>query len=106
MNVAIINGNLCQDVILKYTNTGKAVIDNTLAVRVNNDKSEFIRVRFWGKTAEILATNCVKGDKITAEGYIKNDSYNKDGVTKYYTYVVANSIYFGFKPKNSNEKEQ
>lgn len=104
MNVVCLNGNLCKQLELRVTRTGKYVLDNALAIRINKDITEFIQIRAWAKTAELLANYCRKGDKITVEGSIRTDKYTDNGIDKYFTYVNVNAVYFGFNPQNNVQK--
>lgn len=89
---------------LRYTQSGKAVCDITIGVRGYKDKTDFIRLRFWAKAAEVLSQHCGKGDKITVQGRLCNDSYQDKGETKYYTYVVVEGLDFGFKPQGGKDE--
>lgn len=106
MNVVSLCGHLCADPskALKYTQSGKAVCDVTLAVRGYKEKTDFIRLRFWQQSAEILIKYCGKGDKVTVSGRLSSESYQDKGDTKYYTFVTVDQLDFGFKPQGgSNE---
>lgn len=106
INVVTLCGHLCADPSkqLRYTQTGKAVCDITLAVRGYKDKSDFIRLRFWQQSAEILVKYCGKGDKITISGRLSCEPYEADGETIYYTFVTVDRLDFGFKPQGGKDE--
>lgn len=75
------------------------------------EESEFNEVVFFGKTAEIVAQYCEKGQEIYVEGHVKNDSYELRGAKKddgspvkvTRTKIVVENFQFG--PKSSQRGE-
>lgn len=72
--MTVIIGNLGRDVNLRYLQDGKAVADWSMAVtRVwgsgdnKNEKTVWIKVTAWGKTAENANTLLKKGSKVLVE---------------------------------------
>jgi single-strand DNA-binding protein len=49
-------------------------------------------VVIWGSLAEVATKYLHKGDQVYLEGKITNRSYEKDGVTKYVTEIVASNM--------------
>lgn len=98
MNKTILLGRLVRDPEVKYTSTGKAVAQITLAVDKfsNGEKqADFIPVIFWEKQAELVGNNVVKGDRILVEGSISTRSYEaKDGSKRSVTEVIAQRMEF------------
>ena len=94
LNTVILIGNLVRDVELKYTQSGVAVAN--ISIAVNDYKKEdvdFIDCTLWEKTAEIAAEYLRKGNKVRITGRLKKDSYNKqDGTKAYKTYVKVDSF--------------
>lgn len=103
MNIVILSGNICKDWITRTTISGKTVISNTIAVRDGKEHSQFIPLKAWESTAELLLKYIAKGDKVTLQGSYKIESYEKDGKTNYYTYVLIDGFEFGYKPKNKSD---
>lgn len=58
------------------------------------DRTEWHRVVVWGKLAEICNQYLKKGRQVYLEGKLQTRSYEKDGVTRYTTEIVANTIEF------------
>lgn len=94
MNNVQLIGNLTKDIELRKTQSGKSVVNFTLAVArtFNREETDFIQCQAWGKTADILHQYCHKGSKIGLSGSIETDSYEKNGQRVYTTTVIANNI--------------
>lgn len=106
LNKIILIGRLTKDVELRYTESGKAVANFTLAVdrpfkKAQGEKeADFIRIVVWGKQAESCANYIGKGRLAAVEGRLHIRSYDgNDGQRKYITEVVAETVEFLDKPK-------
>ena len=86
-NRVILAGNLTRSVEVRYIQSGTAVADVGIAVNdKRKDKSgewveetTFVDITFWGRTAEVLAEYCKKGDPILVEGRLKLDQWEQEG---------------------------
>ena len=89
-------GNLCRNPELRYTNSGKAVLNGTLAVdRFGRQEPDFIDFTAWGKCAENTAQYCHKGDAIVVNGALQVDAYDdKDGNKRRKAYINAQNVTF------------
>ena len=101
MNVVVLTGNLTKDIELKYSQSGTALATGTIAVQrrfknQNNEyESDFIRIKAFGKTAELLANHFRKGSKLCLQGNIQTGSYeNNQGQKIYTTDVIVENITF------------
>jgi single-strand DNA-binding protein len=98
MNKVILIGNLTKQAELKFTpGTGIAVATFTLAINEgwgDKKKTTFINCVAWRKTAEALASYTDKGSKIAVVGKIQVRDYEKDGIKRYVTEVVADEVEF------------
>lgn len=106
-NTVILIGRLTSNIELKYTGSGKAVVNSTIAVnRMRKDETDFINLQFWGKVAENLKNYCDKGSLVGIKGELRVDSFeDKDGNKKRNTYVLAENITFlDTKKKEVKEK--
>lgn len=101
INKAILVGHLGNDPETRYTQGGTAVSRISLAtttVRKDRDgntqeKTEWHRVVFFGKLAEIVEEYLRKGSQIYVEGRISYSDYTgDDGVKRYYTDIVADEM--------------
>lgn len=100
MNKVILVGNLGSDVELRYTPGGAAVTTVSIATsEFSKDKSgerreitDWHRVVFWNRSAEILNEFCRKGSKILIEGRLKTRSWDDAGQKRFQTEVVADRL--------------
>jgi len=108
MNSVNLVGNLTADPELKYSQAGKAIAKGTIAVRRDNEKSDFVRYLAFGKTAEMIAEYFRKGSQIGVSGSIWTGSYEKDDGSKVYTTeVCVNGFTFvGGKKEKKESVEQ
>lgn len=101
INKVILVGNLGNDPETKYTQGGMAVTTISLAtssVRKDKDgnpqeRTEWHRVKFFGKLGEIAGEYLRKGRQVYVEGSIRYDKFTgTDGVEKYFTDIVADQM--------------
>ena len=101
VNKVILVGNLGNDPEVKYTQGGMAVCTLSLAttsVRKDRDgntqeKTEWHRVKLFGKLGEIAGEYLKKGRQVYIEGSIRYDKFTgQDGVEKYFTDIVADEM--------------
>ena len=100
VNKVILLGNLGKDPELRYTQSGTAVCNFSLAtterVKANGewqDKTEWHNITTWAKTAEVANEHLSKGSRIYLEGRIQTRKWeDKEGNTRYTTEIVANQI--------------
>ena len=113
INNVVLVGRLVRDVDLKYTNSGRAATNFTLAV--NRDfkneqgvnEADFISCAAFGKQAENMARFLGKGSLIGVEGRISTRSYQaKDGKTVYVTEVITSKIGFLESKKQGTTSQQ
>ena len=109
MNITILVGNLTRDPELRTTQTGKNVVNFTLAVERDYKNSEgnypvdFIDVVAWNTLALSCATNLTKGRKVGVVGRTEIDTFvGNDGISRKKVYVNANIVDFSLslRPKN------
>jgi single-strand DNA-binding protein len=101
VNKVILVGNLGRDPEIRYLPSGEPVANVTIATssKYKNktgemvEETEWHRVTFFGKLAEIVGQYLKKGRSIYVEGRIKTRKYtDKDGVEKYATDIIANEM--------------
>ena len=56
------------------------------------ERTEWHRVVFFGRVAEVAAQYLKKGSKVYIEGTLRTSSYEKDGQTRYSTDVIAREM--------------
>ena len=116
INRTVLVGRLTKDPELKYTSSNIAFARFTMAVNrtftgpSGEREADFIQCIVWRKQAENLARFVRKGSLVGIEGRIQTGSYDdKDGIRKYTTDVVCDSVQF-LEPKgqdnNNNNNSQ
>jgi single-strand DNA-binding protein len=65
--------------------------------------TEWHRISIFGKLGDIAEQYVKKGSKLYIEGKLKTSSYEKDGVTRYTTEIVADSMQMLDSRPASNE---
>ncbi len=102
LNKVLLLGYLGADPELRLTPGGQAVMHFRIATtesyldknKTRQERTEWHRVTVWGKRGEALAKLLTKGSQVLVEGRLETSSYEKDGVKRYSTDIVANEIYF------------
>ena len=104
LNRVVLIGRLTKDVDLRYTQSGKAVANFTLAVDRNFSKeaTDFIRVLAWGGQAENCDRYLSKGKLAAVDGRLQISTYEKDGVKHTSAEVIADSVQF-LSPKTASD---
>ena len=101
VNKVILVGNLGQDPELKYTPSGAAVTNFTLATNEvwkdnegnSQERTEWHRIVLWRKQAEFAGEWLKKGRKIYVEGRLQTRSWeDKEGTKRYTTEVVGDNF--------------
>lgn len=90
-------GNLGKDPEVRVMPDDKAVVNFSIAISEKyKDKSgeqkeitEWVNVVAFGKLAEICGEWLKKGQQVYIEGKLKTEKYQKDGIDRYSTKVIA-----------------
>ena len=89
MNKVVLCGRTCGEWKTHKYGEGKTFVTNTLAISEGKDKSEFVSVTAFGKTAEVLYKYVKKGDMVLLEGSIHTAVSEKDGKKTWFTSVIV-----------------
>jgi single-strand DNA-binding protein len=101
INKAIIIGNLGSDPEVRYTQSGTAVANFSVATTEKwkgqdgqmQEQTEWHRIVAFARLAEICGEYLSKGSKVYVEGRIQTRSWNdKDGNKRYTTEIVAKDM--------------
>jgi single-strand DNA-binding protein len=101
VNKVILVGNLGRDPEIRYLPSGDPVANIAIATSSKYkgkdgnmvEETEWHRVTFFGKLAEIVGQYMKKGRSVYIEGRLKTRKYtDKDGVEKYATDIIANEM--------------
>lgn len=111
MNVITLTGNLCKDVELRVSQSGKKIVDITIGVSKEKKnaqgqyETDFIPLVLFDGSAEYLSKYAKKGDKIEVVGKLRVDVYtDKDGNYRTNTYVVVDKVKI-LTPKTTQQQE-
>lgn len=112
INKAIIVGTLGADPESRYTPNGTAITSFRVATNEEwkdkqtgekKSRAEWHRIEAFGKLAEIIGEYLKKGSRVYIEGKLRTDEYEKDGVKRYLTKVIADQMQMlGGKPEGAN----
>lgn len=100
MNKVILTGNLTNNPQVRFTQSGKAVAMFSIAVNDgfgDNQKTYYPNIVVWGKTAETVGNNLVKGSKVGVVGKLTTRSYDNSAGQKVYVTEVVADMYGGIE---------
>lgn len=116
INKAIIIGNLGKDPEITYTQGGTPITKFSIATSEEwkdkqsgekKEKTEWHRICVFGKLAEICAEHLSKGSQVYIEGRLQTSFWEKDGVTRYMTEIIADQMrMLGSRPEAPAEDER
>jgi single-strand DNA-binding protein len=101
INKVILVGNLGKDPETRYLPSGGAVTNVTIATSESwkdkqsgdmQERTEWHKVVFFNRLAEIAGEYLKKGSKVYIEGALRTRSYDKDGQKHYATEIVADQM--------------
>ena len=102
VNLCIIVGNLGRDPDTRYSGDGSAVTNISVACTESwkdkasgekKERTEWIKIVFYGKLAEIAGEYLKKGSQVYVEGSIQTRKWTtKEGTEKYSTEVNAHKM--------------
>lgn len=103
VNKVILVGNLGSDPEVRYTPAGAAVANVVLATSTSwrdkqsgelNERTEWHRLAFFNRLAEIVGEYLRKGSKIYVEGALRTRKWqDKAGVDRYTTEIIVNEMH-------------
>lgn len=101
VNKVILVGNVGRDPETRYMPSGGAVTNLALATSETwkdkntgqpQERTEWHRVVFFNRLAEIVNEYVRKGGKLYIEGSLRTRSWEQDGITRYSTEIVASEM--------------
>lgn len=104
INQVTILGNLTKDPVLKYTPSGSAVINFSMATnrtwidKASGEKKEdvqFHNIVFWGKSAEVISQYVMKGHALLIQGRLQTRSWDdkNTGTKRYTTEIIGDNFW-------------
>lgn len=116
VNKVILVGHTGKDPEIRYLPNGDAVANLSLATSevwkdktgAKQEKTEWHRVSFFGRLAEICEQYIHKGSLLYIEGSISTRKYNdKDGIERYATEIKGRELQMlGNKPQSDDQSRQ
>jgi len=102
MNSVTLVGRLTADPELRFTNTGTAVCEFSIAVdRVGSEETDFFDVVAWAKTAEAVSAYVAKGHQVGISGSLRQHRWETpEGDKRNRVKVNANGVDF-LTPKSN-----
>lgn len=103
LNLVQLIGRLGRDPEVRHTQGGQAVASFSIATDhkwtsksgEKQEKTEWHRVKAWGKLGEIVGKYLAKGSQVYVSGRLETSEYtDKDGVRKFSTEVNAQEVQF------------
>ena len=94
-------GRLVRDSELKYTNSGYAILNLSIAVNRSvkkddkwEDEASFFDAVLFGKRAEALAEYLLKGKQVVIDGSLKQDRWEQEGKHRSKVNILVDNIQF------------
>ncbi|MDL1963013.1 MAG: single-stranded DNA-binding protein [Deltaproteobacteria bacterium] len=103
INKVILIGRLGRDPEVRYTPDGAAVANFSIATseewkdkatEEKKERTEWHRIVAFRRLGEICGEYLSKGKQVYVEGRLQTRSWEKDGVTRYTTEIVAYDVQF------------
>ena len=109
LNRVTLIGRMVRDPELRTTNTGKNVVEFTIAVdkRIkpqdpNQPTADFFRCKAWNQTADFVSNYGGKGRLTAVDGRLETRKYvDKDGNNREITEIVADNVNLLDKPRDA-----
>ncbi|MEY8205436.1 MAG: single-stranded DNA-binding protein [Bermanella sp.] len=101
INKVILIGTLGRDPEMRFLPNGNAVCNLNMATNEGYkdkntgqqvEKTEWHRVSAFGRLAEVMGEYLKKGSKCYIEGKLETREYEKDGIKRYSTSILANEM--------------
>tara|TARA_B100000427_G_scaffold322686_1_gene325039 strand:+ start:530 stop:979 length:450 start_codon:yes stop_codon:yes gene_type:complete len=103
VNKVIILGRLGADPELRSSPSGVTSCNLSIATSINwtdknsgdkKEKTEWHRVVFFGRPAEVIDQYMKKGQQLYVEGRLETSKYEKDGIERFSTNIIGESFNF------------
>jgi single-strand DNA-binding protein len=117
INKVIIVGNLGADPETRYTPNGNAITTIRVATSESwidkhngqkQERTEWHRIKFFGKLADIAGEYAKKGRQVYVEGQLRTDKYtDKEGIERFSTDIIGNQMQLlGPNPNQSGQQSR
>jgi single-strand DNA-binding protein len=114
VNKVILIGTLGRDPEVRYAPSGDAIANVSLATSEQwkdksgekQQKTEWHRISFFGRQAEIVGEYLKKGSQIYVEGRLQTREWEKDGIKRYTTEIVCDRMQMLSKKQDGGEQQE
>ena len=115
VNKVIVLGNLGADPELRSSPSGVTTCRLSIATSMNwtdknsgekKEKTEWHRVVFFGRSAEVIDQYLKKGQQLYIEGRLQTSKYENDGIERYSTDIIGESFNFISSSGSSSNNNQ
>ena len=110
VNRIILIGRLTNDPSIKTTNSGKNVVEFSIAVQKRvkptdgSSDADFFRIKAWGQTADYVNNYLTKGRLVAVDGRLETRKWqDKDGNNRETVEVVADNVNGLDKPRDDDQ---
>jgi len=100
LNEVRLLGNITQDIELRFTPSGAAVANFSIATNRRfkqgeewKDESEFHNIVVWSNLAQQLMQRAKKGTRVMVVGRLQTRSWEQQGQKKYKTEIIADDVF-------------
>ncbi|MGD1821057.1 MAG: single-stranded DNA-binding protein [Pleomorphochaeta sp.] len=113
LNIVALVGRLTRPCEMRYTNTGFAICSFTLAVNRRkksqdgswNDSVSFFDCSYFGKAAEGVSQYLTKGQQVSVQGYLDQQTWETNGQKRSKVVVIVNSLSLLGSSSNNNNRQ-
>ncbi|MGD1816949.1 MAG: single-stranded DNA-binding protein [Pleomorphochaeta sp.] len=110
LNIVALVGRLTRPCEMRYTNTGFAICSFTLAVNRRkkaqdgswSDSVSFFDCSYFGKAAEGVSQYLTKGQQVSVQGYLDQQTWETNGQKRSKVVVIVNSLSLLGSSTNTN----
>lgn len=114
LNIVALVGRLTRPCEMRYTNSGFAICSFSLAVNRRkksqdgswNDSVSFFDCSYFGKAAEGVSQYLTKGQQVSIQGYLDQQTWETNGQKRSKVVVIVNSLSLLGGGSNSNQNRQ
>ena len=116
VNKVILIGNAGQDPDVRYLDRGVAIANFPLATTERGytmqngtqvpDRTEWHNIVLWRNMAEWAEKNLRKGMKVYVEGHLQTRTWEKEGIRRSKTEIIAENIMILHRPERSQNPTQ
>jgi single-strand DNA-binding protein len=112
LNKVILIGNIGRDPEVKYFESGNAIANFTLATNERGytlpngtqvpERTDWHNIVVRGERIQFVEKHVKKGSSVLVEGKIRYREYEKDGIRRFVTEIIADKVEFYSTPRRQD----